>query len=737
MHPIMSRMADSLLSCPSAGSPNTGTRVAARPAVTWNMAPNSGARLTITGQIQGIACLLGLFLPIVVGPCLLGHSGAAHWAFQPLRDSCPPTTGPSFEAGNPVDCFVLKALHEHSLAMSPEADRRILLRRATFDLTGMPPTPEEIDAFLADESPDAFERVVDRLLASPRYGERWGRHWLDLVRYADTAGNSGDFPVPTAWLYRNYVIHALNGDRPFDRFVHEQIAGDLLPAGSEAERHENIVATGYLAISRRFGVEEKEFHQTIEDTISNLGQAFLGLSIQCARCHDHKFDPVSNHDYYALYGIFESTRYAFPGTEVFQSPKDFVPLVSEQYLSGVIRPFEEKIKAQDVEIERLRQLTLTIPDGPERDKAVVDYGKERTNRVELLKHGPEYLKAYAVSDAAPVDSRIQRKGNPLDPGDKVPRRFLSVFGGEPVRDAERTSGRVDLVRWLTSPRMRPLTARVMVNRVWQHHFGRGIVRTPNDFGSTGLPPTHPELLDYLAARWIDSGWSLKSLHRLIMLSKTYRQAGAGDGAMEKANRSSQIDPDNQWLWRFNRRRLSAEELRDSLLELSGELDSSQGQGHAFPPEFEWKFGQHTPYMGDLKSRHRSVYVMRQRLRKDPFLATFDAADTNVATGQRSETTTPIQALWLMNNPECHAQARVFASRILALHADDPQRVRHAHALLLGRPPDDQEIDLAIQFIQGCSETSSETTSSPQEARRLAWASYLRTMLCSNEFLHLE
>lgn len=733
----MSRTAELQHPCASAESPNAGVPVAARSGAARIIAPNGWARYGRTGRLQGLAGLFGLVLSTVVGPCLLGHNGAAHWAFQPLRHSILPTTGRSREAGNPVDCFILKALEEHSLAMSPEADRRILLRRATFDLTGMPPTPEEIDAFLADESPDAFEGVVDRLLASPRYGERWGRHWLDLVRYADTAGNSGDFPVPTAWLYRNYVIHALNGDRPFDRFIQEQIAGDLLPAGSEAERHENIIATGYLAISRRFGVEEKEFHQTIEDTISNLGQAFLGLSIQCARCHDHKFDPVTNHDYYALYGIFESTRYAFPGTEVFQSPKDFVPLVSEQYLAGVIRPFEEKIKAQDVEIERLRQLTLTFPDGPERDNAVVDYGKARTNRVELLKHGPKYPRAYAVSDASPVDSRVQRKGNPLDLGDKVPRRFLSVFGGEPVRHAERTSGRADLAGWLTSPRMRPLTARVMVNRVWQHHFGRGIVRTPNDFGSTGLPPTHPELLDYLAARWIDSGWSLKSLHRLIMLSRTYRQAGVGAGAAEMAERASQIDPDNQWLWRFNRRRLSAEELRDSLLEFSGELDSSQVQGHAFPPEYEWKFGQHTPYMGDLKSRHRSVYVMRQRLRKDPFLATFDAADTNVATGQRSETTTPIQALWLMNNPECHAQARGFASRILALHADDPQRVRHAHALLLGRPPDDQEINLALQFIQGCTETSSETPSSPRETRQLAWASYLRTMLCSNEFLHVE
>lgn len=689
------------------------------------------------GRIQGIGGLLVLFLSTVVGPCLLGQNGAAHWAFQPLRDSIPTTAGRPREAGNPVDWFILKALAEHSLTMSPEADRRALLRRATFDLTGMPPTAEELDAFMTDRSPDAFERVVDRLLASPRYGERWARHWLDLVRYADTAGNSGDFPVPTAWRYRNYVINALNGDRPFDRFVHEQIAGDLLPAGSEAERHENVIATGYLAISRRFGVEEKEFHQTIEDTISSLGQAFLGLSIHCARCHDHKFDPVTNHDYYALYGIFESTRYAFPGTEVFQSPKDFVPLVSQQYLVGVIRPFEEKIKAQDVEIERLRQLTLTIPDGPERDKAVAEYGTARTNRVELLKNRPEYAKAYAVSDASPMDSRVQRKGNPLDLGDRVPRRFLSVFGGEPVRQAEKTSGRADLAGWLTAPRMRPLTARVIVNRVWQHHFGRGIVRTPNDFGSTGQPPTHPELLDYLAGRLIGGEWSLKSLHRLIMLSRTYRQAGAGDGASERAARSSQIDPENRWLWRFDRRRLSGEELRDSLLELSGELDSSQGRGHAFPPEHEWKFGQHTPYMGNLKSRHRSVYVMRQRLRKDPFLAAFDAADPNVATDQRSETTTPLQALWLMNSPECHGLARVLASRILALEADDAQRVRQAHVLLLGRPPDDQELDWALRYIRRYTEVSSEGASWPQETGQLAWASYLRMMISSNEFLYVE
>jgi hypothetical protein len=669
--------------------------------------------------------MLCLALSLSLSP-VLAQDGDSLWSFEPLRNDAAPSPTNAPQTRNPVDLHILQSLETRALEMSPPADRRTLLRRVTFDLTGLPPTPTEIEAFLNDDSPDAWERVVDRLLASPRHGERWGRHWLDLVRYADTSGNSDDFPVPTAWLYRNYVIDAFNADRPYDRFLAEQIAGDLQDAPTDFDRHRNIVATGYLAISRRFGVDEKEFHQTIEDTIINLGQAFLGLSIHCARCHDHKFDPVTQADYYALYGIFESTRYAFPGTEVFQSPKDFIPLVSDRQMDEVVKPFEARVKHQDVEIERLRQLTLTIPDGPERDRAVEQYNQAREDRVSLLKNAPGYLKAYAVSDSSPVNAKIHDKGNPLLLGEEVPRRFLTVFGAEPIRHPNQSSGRADLAEWLTSPTIRPLTARVMANRVWQHHFGRGIVPTENNFGTTGLSPTHPELLDFLARQLIEGGWSVKSLHRLILLSRTYQQASRPTHSAESHARSQEIDPDNEWLWRFDRRRLSAEEIRDSVLGFSGQLDPAMGAGHAFPPEYEWKFGQHTPYLGDLSSRHRSVYVMRQRLRKDPFLAVFDAADPNVATGRRSESTTPLQALWLMNNRELHELCRRFADRLLAEETEDARRLQTAYLWILGREPAADELETALGY---CQQYAGD--------RRGAWASYLRVLLSSNEFLYVD
>ena len=651
------------------------------------------------------------------------------WSFQPLRFNVP-TNGVAA-----IDSFLQQTLLDESLRFSPPADRRTLIRRLTFDLTGLPPAATEIDAFLADDSPDASRRLVDRLLASPHYGERWGRHWLDLVRYADTSGNSGDFPVPTAWLYRNYVIDAWNEDRPYDRFVREQVAGDLLPSNSLEERHRNIIATGYLAISRRFGVEEKQFHLTIEDTITNLGTAFLSLSVHCARCHDHKFDPVTNKDYYALYGILQSTRYAFPGTEVFQSPKDFVPLVSAQEMETMIRPFERKVKEQDTEIERLRQLTLTIPPGAKRDAAVVEYQKAQQVRVALLESAPKYLKAYAVSEADPVNAKIHIQGNPNDLGAEVPRGFLSAFGADPALSGETASGRLPLADWLTSPRVQPLLARVIVNRIWQHHFGAGLVRTPNDFGTRGERPTHPDLLDYLARGLIDHQWSIKWLHRQILESQAYQQAGDSRLNSETRDQAAEIDPNNRFLWKFPRRRLSAEELRDTILLFSGQLDRTPGQGHAFPPEHEWKFGQHTPYIGSLKSHHRSVYLMRQRVKRHPFLATFDAADPNVATGQRAESTTALQALWLMNNPDFHALAEASAQRLLSATRHLPEVVQRAHVALTGHPPDKAELQAAVAYIHQCELRDRTTASGGQQVQALA--SYVRVLMSSNVVLYVE
>jgi len=544
-----------------------------------------------------------------------------HWAFQPVVDP-----------GSDID--------ELKPATGPVADRRTLIRRVTSDLTGLPPSPEDVDAFLADGSPDAFDKVVERLLASPAYGEKWGRKWLDLARYADTAGENSDFPAPQAWRYRNWVIDAYNRDLPYDQFLREQLAGDLL----EHPTPQQIVATGYLAVARRFGHDtDKEMHLTFEDVIDTLGKSVLGLTIGCARCHNHKYDPVTTRDYYALYGIFASTRFPFPGCEAKQKPRDLVPVGETGDL------------------------------------------------------------AYAVVDGRPEDARLQNRGEPAMPGEPVPRRNLELLGGEGISDV-RASGRLDLARWLTDPR-NPLTARVMVNRIWQGHFGRGLVATPSDFGTRGAAPTNPRLLDHLAARFVAGGWSVKSMHRLILGSAAWRQA------------------------QFPRRRLDAEEIRDALLVASGELDRSPGEAHPFPPEKDWKFTQHAPFKAVYESKRRSVYLMTQRIQRHPFLALFDGPDTNASTPQRDTSTVPTQALYFLNDPFFHARSEALAKQLLQLPAGE--RVGAMHRICFQRAATESERRAAAAFIDAY------RAGPPAQSELAAWSAYARTLLGSNEFITVD
>lgn len=799
---------------------------------------------------------------------------APHWAFQPLRDP-----------GGSVDGYLPST--------SPLADPRTLIRRATYDLTGLPPRPEEVDAFLADAAPDAWPRLIDRLLASPAYGEKWGRKWLDLVRYADTAGENSDFPVPQAWRYRNYVIEAYNRDVPYDRFVREQVAGDLLAAGEAPERYAELVtATGFLAVARRFGHDtDKDMHLTHEDVIDTLGKSILGLTIACARCHNHKYDPVTARDYYALYGIFASTRFPFPGCEAKQAPRDLVPLVPAAELEARLKPWRDESAKLDVELKRretefaaarkglaaegvalasgelgpsgeqsfdvervevkpgdliaftllpranhgadstlleleiegegkvwnltrdvlpefaegrcanpgawlfydpapgptlfsvfvkdgektpglqvwrgpaalpsafvnvretpLRFATVTLPprslalhpgpggpaavawespiDGPVRVKGRVlkaDPGGdgvawklERRPRagpglrsqkdalaalaalrkeIDVLKaRKPKVDLAYAVVDGKPADAPFQQRGEPEQPGDPVPRRNLELFGGQGLEQPGQ-SGRLELARWLTDPK-HPLTARVMANRIWQGHFGRGLVSTPSDFGTRGAPPAHPALLDHLASAFIAGGWSQKALHRKIMTSAAYRRAD------------------------FPRRRLEAEELRDSLLAASGELDLAPGAGHAFPPEEQWKFTQHAPFKAVYASNKRSVYLMTQRIQRHPFLALFDGPDTNASTARREVSTVPTQALYFLNDPFFHARAEALARRLLAL--PEVERIAAAHRICFQRPSTEAEDVEARRFLK--------SYPAPEAS---AWSAYARTLLGSNEFLYLD
>ncbi|MBI4583138.1 MAG: DUF1553 domain-containing protein [Planctomycetes bacterium] len=692
-----------------------------------------------------------------------GFEKAAHWAFQPVKKVDPPAD-PTGWSGNPIDRFIRAKLAERGLHPVGAADRRTLLRRAYFDLIGLPPLPEEVQAFLDDDSPDAFAKVVDRLLASPHYGERWGRHWLDVARYADTAGETADFPVQEAYRYRNYVIAAFNQGKPYDQMIREQIAGDLLALKGEREKYaERVIATGYIAITRRFGYNPTvEYHVMLSDTIDTLGRSILGLAIGCARCHDHKYDPISMSDYYALYGIFDSTTYAFPGCEG-SKPGDFMPMVPPAEAEVVLKAFGEELAKYDAEVSKLdaerkaleEELKSQIqpPAAPREamagDPAVLEARKKRVAALEakmkalaadlvesrnrrdaFRSRGAPLERAYAVSEGKPHNARIQERGDPKKLGDEVPRRFLKILGGDLVPEGEG-SGRWQLAEWLTRP-TNPLTARVMVNRIWQHHFGEGMVMSPNNFGVRGSPPTHPELLDYLAALFMENGWSIKAMHRLIMLAKVYQLSSDNEPLCSRA------DPGNELHWRFKSQRLDAESLRDAMLAVSGELDRSMGQGHRFPPKETWNFSQHNPFKAQLEDTHRrSIYLLIQRNYRHPYLELFDGADPCASTEGRLITTTPAQALFIMNHAFVRQQAEKFAARLLAAEPDGRRRVALAYELAFARPPDGEEARDMEEYLARYRQRLEQARVPAERQLAQMWASFTHILFSSNEFIYVD
>ncbi|WP_397569326.1 PSD1 and planctomycete cytochrome C domain-containing protein [Schlesneria sp. T3-172] len=1136
-----------------------------------------------------------------------------HWAFQPVEAPVPPAVQDEGWIRSDLDRFIRARQEALGVVPAKPASRLSLIRRITYDLTGLPPKPEEIDAFEQDESPTALETVVDRLLDSPAYGERWGRHWLDVVRYADTAGETADYPVTDAWRYRNYVVSSFNADKPYDEFLREQIAGDILAVKGSADRYsDRVTATGYLAVSRRFGFDSENYHHlTIQDTIDNLGQTVLGLTLGCARCHDHKFDPISIQDYYALYGIFDSSRYAFPGSEQKQKVRAMVPLLPPTESIPQWRAYDARVGAITASLERQKQavpsailrslndldgdfelqaaaaggsngvlvppwlysgkiavtnaaqspfknlfsrgrvgasisagageykisqalypqrtsqncdvlhvnldfrialpdwsfpgthrfwvgahpdapaaevlissesvmlrqgneyevitpvipsaesgaaassrwynvqLTLDLrsgtvsgavgypgavsefsgkrlspaaegvinfvqfdtngnsgsvipmiefdnlgvqespiapvsteipssadqkegvdpvalakeletltgfdgdfelqtleaapatPWGPGPNSVVVlkkesqspflnsyqpgELGIHLPNRAEYdgfarsltqvkisadgklyasfdfrcasterggdgswryyLGHGPgnsaaielffngrEFFRrsadarepvcslvvgewyqvqltldvnnrsfvgqllsrrqsvpfngefasgwdgtidytfidsyghlggvrpaldadnfvlsdmplssldvpssipqsdskearrtrlkeirqqlaatqadaeisrqelnrllaegpcamTYGMAEGTPHNVRIQVRGEPDQPGAEVPRGFLKVLGGESLPPGTSGSGRWELAQWLTRPD-NPLTARVMVNRIWQYHFGRGLVKTPNDFGLRGMRPTHPELLDFLATQFVREGWSIKRMHKHILLSATYQQSTIPEPV--PATATAPADTRDLYV-SFSRRRLSAEEIRDSILFVSGELDPAPAQGHPFPTPINWGYSQHGPFSAVYEHNKRSIYLMTQRLKRHPFLALFDGADPNASTAERLGTTVPTQALFFLNDPFLHTKSEKLASRLLSRSSQIEEQINLASQLTVGRSPTATEGAEAIQFVQ---EYGAELASLGQqenaELKRLA--AYLRTLFGSNEFLHLD
>jgi len=694
--------------------------------------------------------------------------GKTHWAFEPLRNVAL-TDDPTGWASSPIDRLIAEARRPQDVHPVARADRRTLIRRATVDLIGLPPDPDRVEAFAADERPGAYERLLDELLASPQYGERWARGWLDLARYADTAGDNSDYPIREAYLYRDYVIDAFNADVPYDRFLHEQIAGDILaPDGPPEDYARRVTATGFLAQAKRFGtIKLEDTHQIIEDVLNTTGQVVLGLSLRCARCHDHKFDPITAHDYYALYGFFAGTKFPFAGAEEDHKPSEFAPLVPPQKLSEYQAQYDAtlaRLKASLSEAEsggeaRDRAFTTAVAEfvagvadpahraavTKELEAARIESSKAvrrrdagvrqvRSHIKHLEAGGPIAMapRAYAVRDGEPTEVKLQIGGDPAKLGTLVPRGVPKIL--EPAGRIDlppKGSGRLALARWLTEGRPRPLVARVMVNRIWQHHFGKAIVPTPSDFGLRGTPPTHPDLLEWLAADFVASGWSIKAMHRRIMLSETYQLASRNDPT------NAAKDTGNAWYWRFDRRPLDAEALRDGLLVLGGNLQLDRPGPHPFPAESSWTFSAHHQFKAVYPSDHRSIYLMVQRLHPHPYLSLFNGPDASATTAVRDASTVAIQALYMVNNPFVHEQARRFAGRLLATERDDPSRLRTAFLGAFGRPPTDAERDRADAFLREYHRSLSAEGLPADRLEVEAWAGLARAMLASNEFLYVD
>jgi hypothetical protein len=640
---------------------------------------------------------------------------AAWWAFQPFSDPALPDVVNSEWPRNEIDRFILAQLEAHDLQPAAPADRALWLRRATFDLTGLPPTLEEIEAFLADSSPDAAERVIDRLLASPAYGQRWARHWLDVARYADyydanPATRTASCEITEAWRYRDWVVDALNNDLPYDQFIVHQIAGDLLPSPTgEPIYPEGLIATTFLTNGvwdRGDADKEKIISDMADDNIDIVGKAFMGLTLGCARCHDHKFDPISTEDYYGLAGIFYSSHIlADLGAKGAEYVMNRTPLAAPELVA--------QRDAQLKEIARLNELLAAFDqqqkaaDDPER---IATTAERDQRQAELM---PEFPLAIAMREGGTPgglfpniqDVPIHIRGSYTRLGDVVPRRMPRFFAGHDQPPITEGSGRLELAHWVASPD-NPLTARVIVNRVWQWHFGAGLVTTPNNFGMLSEPPSHPQLLDWLATRFIEEGWSLKKLHRRIMLSATYQQSSIASEA------SLSVDPENRRLSRFPARRLEAEALRDAMLFVTGRLDQTAGG----------------PAADDLTTLRRSLYVQTARWDRGSYAILFDAANPDASVATRDVSIVTPQSLFLLNHPFVWEQAGHLADRLLADVPDDRgARIDRAWRLLYSRLPSDAERAVAQQLLDACD---------PADPRA-AWCDLMHVLLCSNEFVYVD
>ncbi|MBM3835498.1 MAG: DUF1553 domain-containing protein [Verrucomicrobia bacterium] len=782
-----------------------------------------------------------------------------HWAWQPLRPVTPPTVTNPQLTQNAVDQFVLAKLEEKGMSPAPSADRRALIRRAYFDLIGLPPTTEEIEAFVQDKSSGSFARVVDRLLASPHYGERFARHWLDVARYGEDQAHSFQPRMyPQGFRYRDWLVRAFNDDLPYDRFVMAQIAGDLLGEDNPGER---LPALGFFALGPVYYGDRKMFDQ-LDDRIDTLTRGFLGLTVACARCHDHKFDPISTKDYYGLAGVFSSSEYveeplapkvvveaydkaqaaiqsgtkeidkllddeaaritkSLPAeisrymlaawkvqnqrandpkkpvepiakAEGLQTPildrwvkylapqtnaakvhlarwnelfgKENKDLSADEAAAGEARKVAEGFQKYVLSIAKLRDAldethnaAVAVAGEKEKDKvvrpvlekaqaAIFDeiLGKDglmsvTRNQVERLlpensksqlaklrsdldrtkkNAPPKYPFAHTLKEGSKIANiPVLIRGNQDAPGEEAPRRFLALLCNGETSAFTKGSGRYELACAIADKK-NPLTPRVMVNRIWQHHFGHGLVRTPSNFGLLGEPPTHPELLDYLADQFIQSGWSIKSMHRLMMLSATYQRSTKVDA------RNHETDPENKLLWRMNRRRLEVEVWRDAMLCVAGSLDRAVGGPSV---------GLNSP-----ANQRRTFYGSVSRHDLDSLLRLFDFPDPNVTSDQRTVTTVPLQQLFVLNSEFMIRQAKALANRLVNA-SDEPAetRVRKAFMLVYGRPPSEAETKLALDFLEGSPKQSEKAEQSASGSELSKWEQYAQVLLSANEFMYVD
>ena len=722
------------------------------------------------------------------------------WAFQlPKKQPVPDVKNTAWPQSD-IDRFVLAKLEAQGLAPTGDVDRIGLIRRITFDLIGLPPTPQEVDGFVNDNSSNAFEKVVNRLLSSPLFGERWGRHWLDVARYAESTGKERNYTYPHAWRYRDYVIDSFNKDKPYDRFVQEQIAGDLLSTQRDSPRIEMLIATGFLTLGPKSLNERNQLKfemDVVDDQIDTTGRAFLGLTVGCARCHDHKFDPIPTSDYYALAGIFRSTDTlagVAPGKRA-QNGGNLVSLLGDKR-SGEAEQHSKTMKALQARLSKTQKALKTLqanrnrnrkntpksnkkatknndetddrvpnrkpvaaekPRNPNSKKFVNNRRKKnlknnrqqankkvaamrarakqlQTEIAKLKKHAPPPPeKAMGVREGKqPADSQIFIRGDVDNLGERIPRGYVTVITPNTApKIAKSHSGRLELARWLTS-RDNPLTARVMVNRIWQHLFGTGIVSTVDNFGSLGEKPSHPELLDYLSVRFMEKGWSVKTMIRMMVRSRVYQL----DTAHIEANYA--VDPANRLLWRMSHRRLDAEAIRDAILSVSGQLDLKPLEGSPVTAAGSKEIGRQLNADSiQMDGNHRSVYLPVLRGAMPTILKVFDVADPSLVVGRRDVTTAAPQALFMMNSPFVMEQSDHAARRLLSHEElDDEGRVELAYKLALGRSPSEAETERVLQFIKGYRQNVEEVSKRDMNASLDAWSSFCQTLFACAEFRYV-